>query len=57
MAPEAVNVADCPEQITGLLTVMVGLATTVTLTEALPVQPELLVPETEYVVETEGLTV
>lgn len=49
--------ADCPEQMVGLLTVMVGLGTKVTLTEAVPVQPELLVPETEYVVETEGLTV
>jgi hypothetical protein len=46
VAPLAVNVADCPEQIAAELTVTVGFALMLTVATAVFVQPEALDPVT-----------
>ena len=48
-APPGINVKDCPLQITPELTVMLGVALTITLLTAVlkPTQPKALVPVTE----------
>ena len=58
MAPKADNVAVLPTQIAVVLNaaVTVGLAITVKLMVALPIHPNVVVPDTEYVVVTVGDT-
>ena len=56
VAPLAVSTVDVPEHIVGLLTVMVGVAFTVTVDEAVPVQPPKL-PNIVYTVVTVGFAV
>ena len=48
MAPDAVSVADCPEQIAAELTVTVGLALMLTEATAVLEQPEADEPITVY---------
>lgn len=49
LAPLAVSVVDCAEQMLGLFTLTVGLSLTVTVATAVAVHP-LVVPVTVYVV-------
>ena len=46
MAPDAVSVADCPEQVAAEFTVIVGFALMLTEATAVFVQPEALDPIT-----------
>jgi hypothetical protein len=46
LAPEAVSVADCPEQTAAELTVILGLALMLTLATAVLVHPCAVVPTT-----------
>jgi hypothetical protein len=57
VAPDAVSVADCPEQVAAEFTVIVGVAFTLTVATAVFVQPEALDPITVYDVFEVGETI
>lgn len=59
VAPDAVNVADVPEQTVAVevVTVTVGVGLTVIVRVAVPVHPLAAVPVTVYVVVVAGVTV